>query len=289
MQEVKAREEEYDYIKTLAGKIEGFPPGFVLARRERRLVAQGHLRKVALNERERSLLDGDIATVAPGQTVGAADGHRPGTPEHTGMPPVLPADAIEKLGPITSPYFTREYTPSALTTPTLSLQDRRRSVISTGYRASGVSQISEWTASYSITSSMTLPQDGDLGLRPNSTASSISPHPFPFLPYAASNKPGHKTDWDENHDVDVYAFVFSDIVLLTRYDSVDRHSTRHADPKGMRLLPRVGMSRVLGVIDHSGILSTSHISSCCNKLNNPSLRGGRSRSPHHRRPSSYTL
>src|SRR5260370_4983771 len=58
MQEVKAREEEYDYVKSLATRITGMPPGFKLARRERRLIAQGLLRRIFLNEREEATLDG---------------------------------------------------------------------------------------------------------------------------------------------------------------------------------------------------------------------------------------
>jgi len=57
MLEVHAREEEYDCVKDLAKRIIGLPLNFNLASRERRLVAQGMLRRVHLTESERLVLE----------------------------------------------------------------------------------------------------------------------------------------------------------------------------------------------------------------------------------------
>ncbi|EJD38351.1 hypothetical protein AURDEDRAFT_187753 [Auricularia subglabra TFB-10046 SS5] len=59
MLEVRSREEEYERVKDLSTRISGLPHNFALARRERRLVAQGLLRRVQLSEQERAVLDGD--------------------------------------------------------------------------------------------------------------------------------------------------------------------------------------------------------------------------------------
>ena len=64
MQEVKAREEEYELIKNLASRIKGLPSGFQLARRERRLVAQGLLRRFYLTDKECHALDSSLEVSA---------------------------------------------------------------------------------------------------------------------------------------------------------------------------------------------------------------------------------
>ncbi|KZV98920.1 hypothetical protein EXIGLDRAFT_276172 [Exidia glandulosa HHB12029] len=59
MLEVCSREEEYERVKNVASRISGLPHNFVLARRERRLVAQGLLRRVHLSDQERGILEGE--------------------------------------------------------------------------------------------------------------------------------------------------------------------------------------------------------------------------------------
>ncbi|GAA5822474.1 hypothetical protein JCM3770_000660 [Rhodotorula araucariae] len=61
LQEVKAREDEYDTLKVLAARTRGLPEGFRLARRDRRVQLQGPLRQVHLSERDRAALDAVVA------------------------------------------------------------------------------------------------------------------------------------------------------------------------------------------------------------------------------------
>jgi hypothetical protein len=57
MQEVKVREEEYGDLKEFSSKISGMPTGMSLARRDRRLLAHGMLRRIHLSERELAALE----------------------------------------------------------------------------------------------------------------------------------------------------------------------------------------------------------------------------------------
>lgn len=51
MWEVKLREEEYAFVKSIARRIHGLPSSAQLARRERRLLAHGPLQRIHLSER----------------------------------------------------------------------------------------------------------------------------------------------------------------------------------------------------------------------------------------------
>ncbi|KAH8919349.1 Dbl homology domain-containing protein [Atractiella rhizophila] len=62
MQEVKAREEEYEELKVLQTRIRGLPADFVLARRDRRLLCHGLLRRVHISYKDRAALEGDTAS-----------------------------------------------------------------------------------------------------------------------------------------------------------------------------------------------------------------------------------
>lgn len=48
--EVKSREDEYEFVKLISGRIEGLPPSAQLAQRERRLLAHGRLSRVHLDQ-----------------------------------------------------------------------------------------------------------------------------------------------------------------------------------------------------------------------------------------------
>lgn len=60
LQEVKGREDEYENLKLLQTRIKGLPPGFQLAQRDRRLLAQGLLRRVQVSSRELADLELDV-------------------------------------------------------------------------------------------------------------------------------------------------------------------------------------------------------------------------------------
>lgn len=81
MQEVKAREEEYSSVKALAGQIRNLPPGFALARRDRRLLAHGLLRRIHLSSK-------GAAGIAPPS-------------------PPSPSNLSSRLMPLTSPDASR--------------------------------------------------------------------------------------------------------------------------------------------------------------------------------------
>ena len=252
MQEVKAREEEYDYVKSLAVRIAGMPPGFKLARRERRLIAQGLLRRIFLNEREEATLDGLTPTAlsSTSRTPSSASASQPPTPQPSGpMTPSMQGIDLTKLGPVTSPYFNNQ---SIQTLPISPVYNYRRSFMSMISRASGVSDSSEWTASYSSHSSMAGPPDLDMLQRPDSTASSIVDSPTLRAPASKDHqKP-------KLRDTPVYAFVFSDLVILTTPNPEKQSSLRANRTTGakdsMQLAEQVGVSRVLGVVDHSSKL-----------------------------------
>lgn len=259
MQEVKAREEEYDYVKSLAIRIAGMPPGFKLARRERRLIAQGLLRRIFLNEREEAALDGLTPTAlsSTSRTPSSASASQPSTPQPSGpMTPSMHGIDVTKLGPITSPYFNSQSTQALPTSP---IYNYRRSFMSMISRASGVSDSSEWTASYSSHSSMAGPPDLDIPQRPDSIASSVAHAPYPIA--SPVNSPTLRAPASKDHqklklrDMPVYAFVFSDLVILTVPNPEKQSSLRANRTTGakdsMQLAEQVGVSRVLGVVDHS--------------------------------------
>jgi hypothetical protein len=238
------------------------PPGFKLARRERRLIAQGLLRRIYLNEREEATLDG-LTPTAPSsssRTPLSTPATRPPTPQSSGplTPPMHGID-LTKLGPVTSPYFNSQSIQTLSASP---IYNYRRSFMSMISRASGVSDSSEWTASYSSHSSMAGPPDLDILQRPDSTASSIAHVPYPFA--SPVDSPTLRAPALKDHqklklrDMPVYAFVFSDLVILTVPNPEKQSSLRANRTTGgkdrMQLAEQVGVSRVLGVVDHSGKL-----------------------------------
>src|SRR5258708_1765488 len=186
MQEVKAREEEHDYVKSLAARIAGMPPGFKLARRERRLIAQGLLRRIFLSEKEEATVEGLIpaSPSLTSRTPSSAPATQPPTPQPSSpITPSIHGIDLTKLGPVTSPYFTNQ---SMQTLPTSPVYNHRRSFVSMISRASGVSDSSEWTASYSSHSSMAGPLEIDISQRPDSIASSVAYVPSPFASHHVS-------------------------------------------------------------------------------------------------------
>ncbi|KDE09249.1 hypothetical protein MVLG_00569 [Microbotryum lychnidis-dioicae p1A1 Lamole] len=56
MQEVKSREDEYEELKRIEAKMRGLPQGFRLAQRDRRLLAQGSMKRIHASEKGRSAL-----------------------------------------------------------------------------------------------------------------------------------------------------------------------------------------------------------------------------------------
>ena len=55
MREVKDREEEYKFVKTLLSNVRGLPRSINLANRERRLIAHGSLQRILIRKREKKI------------------------------------------------------------------------------------------------------------------------------------------------------------------------------------------------------------------------------------------
>ncbi|KAH9814780.1 hypothetical protein DFH28DRAFT_1108127 [Melampsora americana] len=83
LQEVKGREDEYENLKVLQTRIKGLPVGFQLAQRDRRLLAQGLLRRVQVSSRELAELESDRSNINRRQLrsrisiIGTSPSHHP--------------------------------------------------------------------------------------------------------------------------------------------------------------------------------------------------------------------
>jgi len=273
MQEVKAREEELNYIKELAARLTGLPHKFQLACRERRLVAQGLLCKVELLDSDKELLDGSGFSSASNQgSLPWAEGHQ--SPARSPMFNAPPIPELEKVGPITSPLFPSYHNRTPVMAALPSPYTPRRSYMSAASRAStalsDASRISEWTTAYSPTDSLVIPSDFDDIPRPDSSASSIlSGGHIPFVPYGRNSPenggqrrndtktPKRSTRLKGPKEAPVYVFVFTDLVLLTSQNEkaglFPRKLSQIASEK-LTLIDEIGLSRVLGVTNRSGKL-----------------------------------
>jgi hypothetical protein len=281
MQEVKAREEEFKYIEELASRVTGFPEHFQLARRERRLIAQGLLRKIDLLESDKEMLDGFNTSLDPSRDASPrAEAQYSPTPSPMLTTPPIPE--LGKLGPVTSPLFPSYHnrTPVMATPP--SPYTPRRSHMSAVSRASTAlseaSRISEWTATYSPTSSLVIPSDFDDVTRPDSSASSVLSHGHvPFVPYGQSvpsvgvprrGGPGsvkHSARGKSPKEAPIYVFVFTDLVILTSQTEkagLFQSKQSQTSSEKLRLIDDIGISRVLGVVDRSGNLGKNFSTLC---------------------------
>lgn len=211
MLEVCSREDEYERIKDLSSRISGLPHHFTLARRERRLVAQGLLRRVHLSEQERAILEGDEAVVDD-------------TPD------------VPLCMPILSPQYHNMRSWGSPSLSTTSWQ--------TSSPASSPASSSPWQgsrplsmmSSASFSSSFTSDVEDDLvRFKAPRSVSSLSSR-------------GHKA---KPQDSLVYVFVFTDLVLLTHRtearDEFEKDSWHLVDDNGMaRVLGISDLSGKLG-------------------------------------------
>lgn len=225
MQEVKARADEYDLIKSLASRICGLPNGFALARRERRLVAQGLIRRVALTNE----------SVVEHDPQGDRSAEKRSTVLKSPIPPFDPQQWIpsvnpnlSKLLPITSPNYNH------------GMLARRQTGTPVASPGRPESTASEWsTTSNGMMGSPSL--TSEYSLRPDSVASSSDGDAGgTTLSFLRRRSP---------RETQIYAFVFSDLVLLTSPISERGKGT---EDSCWKVLDTIGMSRVLGVTDLSG-------------------------------------
>jgi hypothetical protein len=210
MQEVKAREEEYELVKNLASRIKGLPSDFQLARRERRLVAQGLLRRFYLTDKECQALDSSLDLSVSGNS----------------------GNTLRRMTSVSSEAssFTGDWAYHPVT------QANNLASSETGHSP----------RADSISSDMTLNSRPSISNPARSRSSSIR------------GSLRHKLK-----ESSVYAFVFTDLLILTTPMSERLHLLRSSKnvaeaKETWKLVDDVGVSRVLGITDQSGQLGQ-----CC--------------------------
>lgn len=220
MQEVKAREEEYELVKSLSFRIKGLPVGFQLARRERRLVAQGLLRRIVLTEKERIALD-----------------------SYTDV---------------------REPQSSQIT--------------STSRMTSTSSDASSFTGDWAYHPTRAgnmMTSETDRSLHAESIASDMTVDSQPSASRSTSRSRSSSLRGSLRHkskESSVYAFVFTDLMILTapvseKLQLLRSPKTGTENKETWKLIDDVGVSRVLGVTDQSRRLCES--ASFLPRLNSP--------------------
>ncbi|KAG8905674.1 hypothetical protein FRB99_008447 [Tulasnella sp. 403] len=254
MQEVKAREDEYDLVKSLAERILGLPPGFALARRDRRLIAQGMLRRVYPGDKEQALLlQGSASSRSRSSSAKSSANSTPSTQDST------PPSTFSKLFPITSQFASSSFG-----------YRRQDSVSSDLSNTPSVHDFSsDGSRSTSSSSNMMSTSNTERSFRTDSIASSISTwdqdYPLPagggFMdPKSLRRRSSFRGK--SKRETQIYVFVFTDFVLLTAPlpDRNIMQSPKKGESKECwKVLDDVGIARVLGVTNLSGQLNHDHL------------------------------
>ncbi|KAM0753140.1 hypothetical protein T439DRAFT_323770 [Meredithblackwellia eburnea MCA 4105] len=243
MQEVRTREDEYEEAKVLQSRIRGFPEGFKLARRDRRLIAHGPLRRVHISDKDRTLLEMDAMAKA------------------------------SSVGP--RPMSILTLTPDAVAlSPTIanSNSSRRQSTVSdsgSSSRSVGSMTYSETSAASRSTPATPVSTSFETSSPSVVTAPSAKPEGISFGGLSLGNRPEKSTKIIKTKakESSVYAFVFSDLVVLTtkssegiRFIRTSRNTTRRLEQgPTYKTIDVIGLSRVLGVSDLSGKTEHDHL------------------------------
>ncbi|KAI5480745.1 hypothetical protein MNV49_007151 [Pseudohyphozyma bogoriensis] len=231
MQEVKTREDEYEEAKILESRIRGLPEGFKLARRDRRLVAHGPLRRVHINDKDRTILEMDAMARAA-----ASAPHR--------------TTSSSRLSPNLARLSPDHYRDSVVSDSGSSINSMTHS------ESSAASWASPSTPGSSTFESL---EFGTFSLRLDGDKSPKSP--------SLRGKNSQRLVKTKAKESSVFAFVFSDLVVLTTKSSESSRFIRPQRPSTRRLeqgstykvLETVGLSRVLGVSDLSGKTEHDHL------------------------------
>lgn len=104
MEEVKAREEEYETIKSVQSRMKGLPDGFVLASRKRRLLGQGVMHRVVFSEKEIISSGGGSVSLAAGVPAAASVTTSPPMPNIAKLFPVTLTSSSPHSSPHRSPH-----------------------------------------------------------------------------------------------------------------------------------------------------------------------------------------
>ncbi|GAA5878188.1 hypothetical protein JCM1840_004030 [Sporobolomyces johnsonii] len=261
MQEVKTREDEYEEAKVLQSRIYGLPEGFQLACRDRRLVAHGVLRRVHVNDKDRSVLEMDAMARAGRRGAAMRSG---GLPTPPGLSP-----------------------PVEMARPQSTASDSGSSSLSAGSLTYSSDLSSGWNSpttpgapNGAFHSPTNLEFSSSPGypplLRPDSMVSNASSVysedsfkavPSAFSASAPSRRASRRIVKTKAKESSVYVFVFSDLIVLatkaadaSRFMRSSKSGSRRSEQGSLyRALETVGLSRVLGVSDLSGKTEHDHL------------------------------
>lgn len=259
MQEVKTREDEYEEAKALQSRLRGLPEGFELAQRDRRLVAHGLLRRVHISDRDRSTLEMDTMArlgVDCSSVGGARGSGKVGTPPSTTPP---------------GPGGLRSYS---------TVSDSGSSSRSVGSMSFSDASCASWTSPPTPETSFSHDANPS-ALRPDSLLSNSSASVYSedstykgpptivsvFTPASAPERPARRVVKTRAKESSIYAFVFSDLVVLATKSSDggrfrSKNMARRSETGPVyKVLETIGLARVLGVSDLSGKTGASFISS----------------------------
>ncbi|KAJ1301224.1 hypothetical protein OPQ81_003633 [Rhizoctonia solani] len=217
LDEVKAREEEYELIKSLLARVRGLPSQFMVAARENRLLAQGPLNRVYV--------------------------HGDGKPGEKATP-------VSRKSGVFVPRGSRGRSCSQ-STAALSTTCSTTSYPSTSSSATRLKNSSieySMRSDSSATSGANIPQDDRRKSKPTIMAHSQNP---------GSRTPGLRPrtpSTGQAEEVEIYALVFTDHIILTRgvmgiYESQSPWS--HSDER-WTMFESLGIFRLLGVVDYHG-------------------------------------
>ncbi|CDR40401.1 hypothetical protein NBRC10512_006249 [Rhodotorula toruloides] len=280
LEEVKAREDEYEELKALETRLRGLPEGFKLAKRDRELVLQGTLKQVHVPERDRAVLKMDARARAKAQAVRDQQARRPnGAPGprlRTSLPPpplLTPRDGSRPVSTVSADSSSSSVSAGSSSAATWTSDTSSNGWISPatpvsnngvdrgGWKRRPTSMISTASSAWSEDWRPPPPALSDSHSHTGTIKPSKRPSSPPsyFPPLTTSSTRLLKTRAKEST---VQVFVFSDVVILATPKRDDlskmlkgsRTSFREGADKAasFKVLEGVGVARVLGVTDFSG-------------------------------------
>lgn len=263
LQEVKTREDDYEQVKELQKRLRGLPSGFLLARRDRRLVARGDLRRVHVSERDRIVLDMDermrSSSMRTDETTPVLRlSSKPAPPRpHSGVSDV---SASSHRSTRISDDFVAWSTP--MTTPELGGKSTGSS-LSNGPTKDDIAQELRPLSLASSVSSNSGSEDSGLH-----RSAANETHDDTVLPGSAfsesmpAKRAAKRLVKTKAKESAIHVFVFSDLVITAvrtgdsgRWTPKLGSSRRQSlvdDIGALRVVETVGVARVMGVADLSG-------------------------------------
>ncbi|KAK4054410.1 hypothetical protein OIV83_000904 [Microbotryomycetes sp. JL201] len=263
MQEVKSREDEYETLKALQTRLRGMPSGFKLARRDRRLVHQGVLRKIHINDRDRILLEADAraAELSKGDD----------------SPPVLP---LKLSGVRSRPYSAMSTDSGSSSNPDdffafaspLTAYDSPTSISSMSGSDSKTRSGSQLRSDDGRPTSLTSMTSSTSNSDESTVIGCSQPPTFSASPTVSQSGTSAKSKRilkTKGKQTPVHVFVFSDLVILaTKASDSAKWSAKISTPKKktaseedavFQVVESIGVSRVLGLADFSGKTEHEHL------------------------------